>query len=467
MPEHTVEKIGGTSMSRTRELLDSMLLRPDPYGRIICVSAYAGMTDALLEHKKTGTAGVYGRFASQGDWQAALDEVLTRMLAMNATVFDDPAEADAFARERVEGARTCLVDLSRLCSFGHFQMDQHLMTVRELLASLGEAQSAFNTALLLRRHGIASRFVDLTGWCRTGDAPLDEVIAEAFDGIDPARELPVASGYARCREVLMRSYDRGYSEITLARIAVVTGAAEAVIHKEFHLSSADPRVVDHVRTIGETNYDVADQLSNLGMEAIHPGAAKSLRRAGIPLRVRNAFEPGHDGTIIRGDLAPAAPGVEIVTGLRDVFALEVHDPDMLGVKGYDAAILDVLKRHGVWIVAKTSNANTITHFVKGSMSSIRQVEDDLSATWPGADIALERVALVSAIGRDLGHDILPRALAALTEAGVAPRGIHDLMRKVDLQVVVDPDRHDAALRAMHRGLVERDPGAVRPAAVAA
>ena len=67
----------------------------------------------------------------------------------------------------------------------------------------------------------------------------------------------------------------------------------------------------------------------------------------------------------------------------------------------------------------------------------------------------------------MGDDILPRALAALAEAGVAPRGIHDLMRKVDLQVVVDPDRHDAALRAMHRGLVERGPGRDRPAAVAA
>ena len=35
-----------------------------------------------------------------------------------------------------------------------------------------------------------------------------------------------------------------------------------------------------VRKIGHTNYDVADQLSNLGMEAIHPNAAKILRKAG-------------------------------------------------------------------------------------------------------------------------------------------------------------------------------------------
>ncbi|MCO6062790.1 aspartate kinase, partial [Pseudomonas sp. MOB-449] len=75
----------------------------------------------------------------------------------------------------------------------------------------------------------------------------------------------------------------GYLDVTIAEQAAATGAREAIIHKEFHLSSADPNLVgvDKVVTIGRTNYDVADQLSNLGMEAIHPRAARTLRRAGI------------------------------------------------------------------------------------------------------------------------------------------------------------------------------------------
>lgn len=70
----------------------------------------------------------------------------------------------------------------------------------------------------------------------------------------------------------MHTYDRGYSEMTFSRIAATTKADLAIIHKEYHLSSADPRVVgvDSVNPIGFTNYDVADQLANLGMEAIHP-----------------------------------------------------------------------------------------------------------------------------------------------------------------------------------------------------
>ena len=464
---HTVEKIGGTSMSRTQELLDTVLIGKrqgaELYNRVFVVSAYAGITDALLEHKKSGEPGVYGLFASAESgwsWGDALSAVAARMQAHNAEIFEDESQrqaADRFAIERVEGVRSCLIDLARLCSFGHFQLEQHLLTVREMLSSLGEAHSAFNTTMLLNQHGVNARLVDLTGWRDAGQYDLDECISRAFADIDLSRELPVVTGYAQCREVLMRTYDRGYSEVTLSRVAVVTGAREAVIHKEFHLSSADPRIVapEAVQVIGETNYDVADQLSNMGMEAIHPRAAKSLRQAGIPLRVKNAFEPDHAGTLIRSDLAADTPGVEIVTGLKHVYAFEFHDQDMVGVKGYDAEILEALKRHKVWIISKTSNANTITHFLRGSMKAIKRVEADLSEAFPSAEISLRKVSLVSAIGRNLGDaTILAQAMRVLFDAGIQPLGVHDLLRKVDLQVIVEPDDFEATIAALHKGLIE-------------
>ena len=467
---HTVEKIGGTSMSRTQELLDTVLIGTRQgaalYNRIFVVSAYAGVTDALLEHKKSGTPGVYALFTDPGrgsDWQEALDETGAKMLALNAAIFTDPearATADRFLTERLDGVRSCLSDLGRLCSFGHFQLAEHMLTLREMLASLGEAQSAFNTALLLNSLGVKARFVDLTGWCGGAPLSLDETIRAALQDVDLTRELAIVTGYAQCREKLMKSYDRGYSEVTLSRMAVVTGAREAVIHKEFHLSSADPRLVgtDAVRVIGETNYDVADQLSNLGMEAIHPSAAKGLRQAGIPLRVKNAFEPAHQGTVIRADLAAETPRVDIVTGLRGVFAFEFHDPDMVGVKGYDAAILAALNRHKVWIVSKASNANTITHYLKGAMQAIRQAEAELAEAYPAAAIRLRKVALVSAIGRDLGGaGVLRTTLQTLHAAGIEPLGLLDQMRRVDLQVIVEDADYDQAIRALHQGLVETTP----------
>ena len=62
----SVEKIGGTSMSQFGEVLKNIVLRdPDRvHGRVYVVSAYAGVTNDLLEHKKTGEPGIYAKFAS-------------------------------------------------------------------------------------------------------------------------------------------------------------------------------------------------------------------------------------------------------------------------------------------------------------------------------------------------------------------------------------------------------------------
>src|SRR5690606_32877678 len=307
---HTVEKIGGTSMSRTPELLDGLLIGrrsgAELYNRVFVVSAYGGITNLLLEHKKTGAPGVYAMFSEADNdygWSEGLNIAMRAMMEAHRNILTESADlraADDFVRERIEGARSCLIDLQRLCSYGHFHLDAHMLPIRELLSGLGHAHSAFVTATLLRRHDVNGRFVAPTGWRAESQPDLETRIARGFEDIDLARELPIVTGYAQCREGLMREFDRGYSEVTFSRIAAHTRAREAIVHKEFHLSSADPAIVgmDAVRKLGRTNYDIADQLSNLGMEAIHPRAAKTLRQAGIPLRVTNAFEPDDPGTLI-------------------------------------------------------------------------------------------------------------------------------------------------------------------------
>lgn len=456
----TVEKIGGTSMSRALELLDTVLIGsrqgPACYQRIFVVSAFAGMTNALLEHKKTAEPGVYGLFATmagEARWSAALDDVGEAMRAVNAQLLSDATQlhiGNAFVDERIQGLRHCLLDLQRLCSYGHFQLTEHLHAVREMLAALGEAHSAHTLTLLLQHHGVNACLVDLTGWREDDHLPLDERIQRAFAGLDLGTQLPIVTGYAQCRDGLMREFDRGYSEVTFAAIASLLNAREAIIHKEFHLSSADPQLIgaDKVRKIGRTNYDVADQLSNMGMEAIHPKAAKRLRQAGVPLRVTNAFEPQDPGTLI--DVSTAArAGVEIVSGLA-LTRLELFEQDMVGVKGYDAAILDALARHRVRIVSKTSNANTIVHHIQAPASALVKVEADLAARFPLARISAQPVSLVSIIGRDLrGLKVMLRGLKALGAAGIEPIAMQECGRAVDVQFVLQPEDQATAIEVLH------------------
>lgn len=461
---HTVEKIGGTSMSRLDALRDTLFIGDrtgaDLYDRMFVVSAFGGITDLLLEHKKSGEPGVYARFASAEEdqgWHGALDRVAEAMKLAHGSVLEHPADreqANVLVRERIEGARNCLVDLRRLCTYGHFRLSEHLLQVRELLSGIGEAHSAFTTTLMLQRAGVNARLVDLTGWRDKGKVDLEGRLFGAIEGIDISTDMPIVTGYAQCIEGLMCEFDRGYSEVTFSRLAALTSAREAIIHKEFHLSSADPQLVgpDKAQKIGHTNYDVADQLSNMGMEAIHPKAAKTLRQADVPLRVVNAFDPGDPGTLI-DDWPAETPAAEIVTGL-DVIALELFEQDMVGVKGYDAAILDVLTRHDVRIVSKTSNANTIIHYVDSSLKIMRRVEKDLERLYPTASITSRKLAIASVIGRDLsGLSILSRGLLAIAEAGFEAVGASQGPRSVDVQFVVESDALNKTISVLHNVLI--------------
>src|SRR3546814_1766816 len=113
---HSVEKIGGTSMAATATLFDNVLIAgrsgADLYNRIFVVSAYAGMTDLLLENKKSGAPGVYGRFVADDDadgWREAMEEVRGAMHKRNAAMFARPESrdaADAFVDTRIATVRS-------------------------------------------------------------------------------------------------------------------------------------------------------------------------------------------------------------------------------------------------------------------------------------------------------------------------------------------------------------------------
>ena len=109
----TVEKIGGTSMSQFGEVLKNIMLR-DPkqvYGRVYVVSAYAGVTNELLEHKKTGAPGIYARFAQGDNYGAAMDALLAKLEGINkelAPLGLDLAKADGFLQKRMNELKALL-----------------------------------------------------------------------------------------------------------------------------------------------------------------------------------------------------------------------------------------------------------------------------------------------------------------------------------------------------------------------
>lgn len=457
---YTVEKIGGTSMTAFDAVLDNILIKDSEeqtYNRVFVVSAYGGITDALLECKKTGKPGVYQLIAKRDDsWKQALDYVEQRMLLVNENIFADPMNrlrADKFIRSRISEAKVCISNILETCQYGQFSLRHYLPQIREFLASIGEAHSAYNTALKLKNIGVNATFVDLSGWDTQVPESLDDCIANAFAEIDTSKELPIVTGYASCKEGLMSTYDRGYSEMTFSRIASITGADLAIIHKEYHLSSADPNVVgsDKVLPLGKTNYDVADQLANLGMEAIHPNAAAGLRESGIELQIKNTFEPKHPGTLISGDFRPTKDKVEIIAGKEKVFALHLFDQTMVGsVDNASYDLMQIITDARVKLVGKEMNANSMTYYLTGSSDALNKVMYQTEKRFPKANIKGRMVALISAIGSQFDtNQALAKGVLALMEKDITPIAVHSSVRNVNIQFVVDDNEYHPSICSLH------------------
>jgi aspartate kinase len=175
--------------------------------------------------------------------------------------------------------------------------------------------------------------------------------------------------------------------------------------------------------------------------------------------VRNTFDREDEGTLISGAYVSDKPRVEIVTGIRRMQALQFFEQDMVGVKGFDAAILEVLTRHNAWIVSKSSNANTITHYLSTDAATMTRILADLQQRYPDASISAQGVAMVSIIGSDIADpSLVCDALCALRAANIDVIAMQHQIRNVDVQFVVDVAHFDEAVRALHRALVEAGEG---------
>lgn len=463
---HSVEKIGGTSMSRLGEVLENIIFQDRAaealYNRIFVVSAFAGITNALLSNKKTGEPGVYELFAA-GDpaWMGALAkvrDVMCRIHAGFAPLGLDVLQADAFVRERIQGIHSCLEDLMQVRSFGHLQPENYLPACKELLSAVGEAHSAYVTSLILETRGVRVRFIDLSCWKQHESLPLDTVILRAFQDVDVSAEMPIVTGYLKCDVGIMTEFNRGYSEYTFSKICTLTGAAEGIIHKEYHLCTGDPVLIgpEKVRVIGRTNFDIADQMSDMAMEAIHARAAMEMKKQDIPLRIKNAFEPSHPGTLItRGYISDEAK-VDMITGREDMAVLEVHDPQMVGTQGYDRRLLMALEEARISYICKSTNANTITHVVPESRGRLDVCVKRIQEMFPDAMVRVMPVALISVLGTHLPFPgVIAEAMRALDGAGVDILAVSQATRRVSLQVVVERSQSTTAQLALHEALVEK------------
>jgi aspartate kinase len=452
----TVEKIGGTSMSALGDVIQNIILYnrtgDELYNRIFVVSAFSGVTNLLLENKKTGAPGVYHLIAKHEDFLIQLDNLIKQLKQINQQYEPlglNVAVADEFIEKHVRHAQGFLVNLSDILASGYVSTEGILQAAREILASIGESHSAFVFTNILQNKGINATLVDLSGFYDHEPYTIDERIRQEFKNIDFSKTICIATGYTKGTEGIMREFDRGYSEVTFSKIAVAVKPEEAIIHKEYHLCSADPMLVgvNNCVPIGFTNYDVADQLADVGMEAIHPKASKPLEINNINLRIKNTFEPEHPGTLITKQYISTEKRVEVITGTNRLVMIDIYDPLMVGNVGTDLQIMQIFAEHNVSYNFKSTSANSI---------SIVIWEKDYSDKLAQAlqtkfeRITVDNIAMVCLIGSNMDQPgLLAKAAHALAEAGINIKSAGFALRQVNIQFIVERESFDNAVIALN------------------
>ncbi|MET4141050.1 aspartate kinase [Pedobacter sp. UYP1] len=455
----TVEKIGGTSMSALQDVIKNIVLfertGDQLYNRIFVVSAFSGVTDLLLENKKTGAPGVYHRIAKHQNFHRPLKDLIVKLKAINKKYVDlglDLTVADQFIENHVNQAQKYLENLANILASGYVSKEGILQAAREILASIGESHSAFNFTNILQNMNINTALVDLSGFNDHRAFTIDQRIRHAFKDIELKKTLCIVTGYAKGTEGIMREFDRGYSEVTFSKIAEFLKPAEAIIHKEYHLSTADPALVglENCTPVGYTNYDIADQLADVGMEAIHPKASKPLEVSGINLRIKNTFEPSHPGTLITREFVCEHKRVEVITGTDKLLMIDVYDPSMVGNVGSDLQIMQAFYDHKVSYTFKATSANSISIVIWArdfNKKLINKLEDDFEK------VTIEKVAMVCLLGTNMDQPgLLAKSANALTENDINIKSAGFALRKVNIQFLIAPEQFKQAIIALNKAM---------------
>ena len=455
----TVEKIGGTSMTALVDVIKNIILFErsgnELYNRIFVVSAFSGVTNLLLEDKKTGAPGVYHQLANYKDFHKPLNNLIVKLKQINKSYTGlglNIAEADRFIEKRIKDAQAYLENLANILASGYVSKEGILQAAREILASIGESHSAFNFTNILQNKGINATLIDLSGFDDHRLYTIDQRIKKDLQHIDFDKTICIVTGYAKGTEGIMREFDRGYSEVTFSKIAVLVKPHEAIIHKEYHLCTADPQLVgtDNCFPVGNTNYDVADQLADVGMEAIHPKASKPLEINNINLRIKNTFEPQHPGTLITQEYICEHNRVEVITGTDKVVMIDIYDPGMVGQVGSDLHIMQLFYQFNISYTFKATSANSISIVIwekDFNKKLIHELQDNYEK------VTVEKMALVCLLGTNMDQPgLLAKAAAALAENGINIKSAGFALRKVNIQFLVAKEDFEPAIIALNKAL---------------
>ncbi len=451
-------KFGGTSLADadTYRAVAAIIEASGHPRQAVIVSASAGTTDGLIE--------LVGRAGRREDTDDDLAERLrSRQIALIEEIMGGSRSADLIAE--IDKDFADIEDVLRASRVMGTALDNAIGAV----AGFGEIWSARLLTGHLRDRGMSAVMLDARQVLVV--APADaapavnwEVSRENLDSwlSDNPGDVTVITGYVAADATgAPTTLGRNGSDYSASIFSSLLGARELIIWTDVDgVMSADPRLVPQSQVLEELSYDEAMELAYFGARVIHPATMTPAIRSGIPVTIRNSFNPGAPGTRIalrsRDDLP-----VKGFASISDMALVNMEGTAMIGVPGISERLFGSLRQAGVSVVmiSQGSSEHSICFAVPDDQAEAARaaVEDAFAAERQRGLLQELDVTtgctILAAVGDGMSGTpgIAARLFGSLTRAGVNVKAIAQGSSERNISVVIDGVDSARALRAAHAG----------------
>lgn len=463
-----VMKFGGTSVGSAEAMRSTgELIRRtrDERGPVVVVASAMGtkpvkVTDLLLQ-------GAYA--AAEGDERGYRHAAQT-LRQVHRELIEELLVTES-EREAILAENSRFID--------HFEeLCRAVLVLRELspraldaISAMGEQMSVRVLAAHLREQGEEATALDATELIVTDDnfqsaAPLmDETKERTQSCLTPILSsggIPIVTGFiGATAEGTTTTLGRGGSDYSAAILGKVLDADEVWIWTDVDgVMSADPRLVPEAVTIPSLSYREIAELAYYGAKVLHPKAIRPCVENGIPLRIKNTFNPPSPGTVIVPDNGHAENGMKGVTAIEELSLLTVEGKGMMGVPGIAARTFGAVARKqvSVLLISQASSEQSICFAVPVAAAGdvADAVEEEFAEELKRRDIdrvwAMHPVSIVTVVGNGMRGTpgIAGRIFGALGQHGVNIIAIAQGSSECSISLVVDGADTADAVRHIHK-----------------
>lgn len=327
---------------------------------------------------------------------------------------------------------------------------------KDFTASRGEYLSARVMAALL-----GAKFIDAEDVVFFNENGLldDDKTYRAIDAAVQGAEYAVFPGfYGKGADGKIKTFSRGGSDISGA---IVARAVNARVYENWTdvsgFLACDPRIVDNPKKIKSLSYKELRELSYMGANVLHSESIFPVRKANIPIVIKNTFRPEDEGTAIL-PISQYRPEGNIVTGIagkKNFTVILIEKNHMNTEIGFVRKVLSVLERANIPVEHIPSGIDTMSVVIDSDEVEgykleqiIEGIKNDVE---PDVIRVMENVALIATVGHGMSSSIgtSARLFKAMAEAGVNAKMIDQGSSELNIIVGVKNDDCEKCIAAIY------------------